>query len=145
MKTVNALSVFTAALMKIGSHNGSARPQPTNDVQKQVAWEYYVATTLAKLAETRKENALKAAVANGVLPDYKKQPLTAGKSAVPYDDDVVSIVVATRTAATKFDKALFLGKLKAKHPKLAAEIDAIEAECTSTNAVPHVITPALKE
>lgn len=145
MKTANAQEVLNNALRKIGNHNGTARPQPTNDEQKMAAWEYYVADSLAKMAEQRKKLALAVAIAQGVIPDYKKKPLDAGKSIVNYTDEVMTITTTTRNAATRFQHELFIGRLKAKHPKLAAEIDGLVAECTATNAVPHMIAPSLKE
>lgn len=145
MKSATLLDKMRIALSKIGVTNGTSRPINTNDEHSNAAWEYYIATQLAKEAEARKERALTVCQALNVIPDFKANPLPAGTSKVLHADDVMVISVTTRKAATRFNSALFTERFKAKHPKLAAEIDALVAECTQPNATPHAISAALKE
>jgi hypothetical protein len=78
----NALTAaISAAFAAIGTTAATKMP-PSKRNTEAVAWEYFVASLLARLAEGRRKRAHAAAVKAGVLFDHEKQPLPVGSNAL---------------------------------------------------------------
>lgn len=83
---------------EIGSADGSDMPRWTGDKAGKAAgiaaWEYHVASALLRLAEKRRDAAIRAAIKVGVMFDHSAKPLPAGSSRVVYRGPIVEIAVA---------------------------------------------------
>ena len=85
-------AAVTEAFLDIGHINGTALPKAKGATEK-IAWEYWVSSLLAQLAEVRREKAKRAAIAGGVLPDIAANPLPVGTTQAVYAGTLVTIGV----------------------------------------------------
>lgn len=93
------------AFAKIGTRNGTARPQ-SDDNRFSVAYEYFVADCLASIASKRKENAKKVAEASGLLSVPK-----VGDTATCYENEHLQIIAKTNSPATRLDGTILSNEL----------------------------------
>ena len=83
---------LTDAFAELGRANGTAMP-PTRKTKDKLAFEYWVASLLNRLAEARRDKAKRVAVAGGVLPDHAANPLPVGTSEIVFVGERVTIAL----------------------------------------------------
>jgi hypothetical protein len=93
------------AFAKIGTRNGTARPE-SSDNRFSIAYEYFVADTLASIASKRKENAKKAAETVGLLSIPKP-----GDTVTCYENEHLQIIAKTNSPAQRLDPTILSNEL----------------------------------
>ena len=133
----NALTAgIGAAFAAIGVQSPTTMPKsPRNG--EPFAYEYHVASLLARLAEARKRKAVSEAVKAGVMFDPDKTPRPVGTDALVYAGDVVEISVSVTTPTTKVDMEAFLADISKKHKVPADKLAALLVQHTHKNRAPH--------
>lgn len=127
MSILAAIKIKAAsAFDKIGKQNGTAPPQ-SKDNRFSVAYEFFIASTLASIANKRKEVAKAEAERMGILGEA----YTEGSTKQVYSSEEFDIVAKTASAAARLDKA----KLMTELIKEVGESKAIKivAKATTTN------------
>jgi hypothetical protein len=107
-----------------------------------VAWEYYAASHLNRIAEARKKAAQAAAVKAGLMFDPEKAPLAVGTNALVYAGDVVEIAVSVTTPASRLDTAAFVDDLE-KSGVARKLLDRLVTKHTHESRAPHKFTATL--
>lgn len=132
---------------EIGNGAGSAMPRwPGDAVEKPrgvAAWEYHVASALLRLAEKRRDAAIKEAIRAGVMFDHEKTPAAAGTQRVVYAGPIVEIAVkvADGGRAGLFVDGFVADLIKAKvDPKL---IERLRAKHRTETRPSHAFTSSL--
>jgi hypothetical protein len=82
--------VITEAFANIGTTADTMMPRPRK-ARDRVAEELWRAQLLSGLAEQRKNDAKRAAIAAGVLPDYTTEPFPVGTAETVYAGPAVTI------------------------------------------------------
>lgn len=119
----------------IGRANGTRMPRSSKASDK-IAWEYHIASHLARIAEARRERAHRDAVKLGVLFDHTKAPLPQGTEQVVYAGDVVEIAVKVTTPADRLDPTE-LGVALVKVGVPMRTVEKVFRQCTHQTAAPH--------
>lgn len=142
-------AAINTAFEDIGQSHGKERPAApgtgmpkSKSNQEPTAWEYFVATHLARLAEARKRRAQAAAVKAGVLFDPEKEPRPIGTNALVYAGDVVEIAVAVATPGTRLDQEGLVKDLE-KAGLALPRINKIINANTLENRAPHKFSSTL--
>lgn len=129
------------AFDNIGKTNGTVMPKSERNTE-QVAYEMHIATHLARLAEGRKDAAYKAAMAAGVIPNYREEPRDAGTKESIYCGDVVTIALNVRRGSTQIDGVRLVQDLLESGVDQAL-VARLATKHTKTSAAPHVFTTLL--
>lgn len=106
------VAAVTEAFAEIGRVNGTMIPGRARGAKVRLAYDYWIASVLAQLAEVRRDKAKKAAVAGEVLPDHAADPYPIGTAQVVYADKVVTIGLKVVAQADRFDVAALLVDLE---------------------------------
>lgn len=125
----------------IGRANGTRMPRSTKHTDK-IAWEYHVASHLARIAEARREKAHREAVKLGVLFDHRKEPLPEGTDQLIYAGDIVEIAVKVTTPADRLDPTE-LGVALVKAGVAMKTVEKVFRACTHQTAAPHKFVSSL--
>jgi hypothetical protein len=94
----------------IGSKGDTRMPRSRLNTEP-VAWEYYVASHLLRIAEARRKKAQTAAVRYGIMFDAEKAPLSAETHKTIYVGEVVAIDVSVSQPREQLDIAGLLDDL----------------------------------
>ena len=121
---------------------GAKMPPAGNNIDTYL-WELTVAQFLERLAKTRVEVAKELCIVNGIMPDHKKNPREPGISEQIATGKLCALTLTTKQPAEKFDYKKFIQRVKLMFPEKTKELDKLENECRSTNAVPHTFTSQL--
>lgn len=135
----------SAAIVKAFEAIGIAEPtrQPRSRRNNEpVAWEFFVASHLAKLAEVRKRHAHAAAIVAGVLFDADKEPMPAGTERMIYAGDVVEIALTVSNPSRKFDAPGFINALEKAGVKRKL-LNELAEQFTTDNRAPHKFAASL--
>ena len=136
----------TAAIVKAFEAIGVVEPtrQPRSRRNNEpVAWEFYVATHLAKLAEARKRQAQAAAIVSGVIFDHEKEPMPEGTNGrVVYSGDVVEIELTVSNPSKRFDAAGFINALEKAGVKRKL-LNELAEQHTADSRAPHKFSASL--
>ncbi len=135
------VGMINAAFAEIGVTANTVMPCSRKNTER-LAWEYYVASHLLRIAEARKKLAVKAAVNAGIMFDPEQQPMVVGTNALVYAGDVVEISVSVATAATKLDITGLFADLVTHRVKREL-LDRLAAKHTKTHRAPHTFTSSL--
>lgn len=133
--------LITDAFAEIGRVNGTMMPRSHNP-QERVAYEYWVASLLARLSEARRERAKKAAVAAAILPDHVASPMPIGTAETVYAGDVVTISVKVVEQSPRLDVAGFLAEAE-KLGIPPAKLRRMVKKHTTQFSGAHVFTASL--
>lgn len=141
LKATVKTAAITEAFTAIGATGETKMPRSGSNTEP-VAWEYHVASHLARLAESRKKKAHAAAVAQGLIFDHEKEPAPPGTSEVVYQGEVVEIALAVSNGADKLDVANFIAELREAGVSRKL-LDSAMALHTAPSKAPHKFTSAL--
>lgn len=141
LKATEKTSALTEAFVAIGATGETKMPRSGSNTEP-VAWEYHVASHLARLAEARKKKAHAIAVKQGLIFDHEKEPKEAGTSCVVYQGEVVEIAVVVSNGANRLDVAAFIAELK-EAGVCADLLGAALALHSGPGKAPHKFTSAL--
>lgn len=130
-----------SAFFKIGTTNGSAMPQSTNNLEP-VAWELLVAQRLATLATKRKEVAEHAAVEARVINDKDKQPYSPGTRTITYNGSNVQVMVEVRPASKRVNVEEMIAYL-ARNGVKQSLLDEALVMATSMTRPAHIYSSVL--
>ena len=134
------VDTMNTCFASIGHATGMKMPKCESNLAP-IAWEFFVAKHVLSLAEKRKENAQKAAIAAGVLFDQEKTPRPPGRE-VAFNGEILSIVAEIKNPAKRVntDKFVeFLIQAGVKH----AVVDAAREAATTVNRSAVTFTPYL--
>lgn len=134
-------AAFNDAFAEIGSGIGTSKPRSTLNTEP-VAWEFHVASHLARIATARKVKAHAAAVKAGVIFDHEKAPLAVGTNKLVYAGEVIEISVAVTSPSEKLDAPAFIADLE-KSGIARKLLDKLVAKHTSESRAPHKFTSSL--
>lgn len=137
MKTVAITEAFDA----IGVAEPTRQPRSRRN-NEPIAWEFFVATQLARLADARKRQAHEAAVNAGVLPDHEKEPLPEGAERSVYAGEVVTIALAVGVPVRRLDVKSFVKDLE-KAGVARKLLDKLVEDNMVAARAPHKFTAAL--
>ena len=140
-KATAKINAIIQAFDAIGVVEPTRQPRSRRN-NEPVAWEFYVATHLAKLAEARKRQAIAAAVAAGVLFDHEKEPMAVGTERDVYAGDVVQIALVVSNPSRKLDVPGFVDALEKAGVKRKLLLETAEQHTTDSRA-PHRFTASL--
>jgi hypothetical protein len=129
------------AFASIGHTAGMKMPKSERN-DEPAAWELFVAQHVLSLANKRKDNAEKDAIAAGVIIDKEKNPKPEGTREVIYNGDVVSIALEVRTAATRVSVNVLCDYLSEKGVSQKLLMEAM-AFATDKSRAAHVFTTML--
>ena len=146
------LSIADAALL-----NNNITTDLTTVVQRQMpksknnsegaAWRLFLSQRMKSFAEAFNKQAVKDAIAAGVLFNHSKAPKPAGIDEDIYSGDVIRVNVKTKNGSVTLDSKAFLAEA-AYELKLSAAQRAsllqLQEKHTKTNAAPHTFTASLK-
>ncbi len=135
------VGAINADFSGIGASDETAMPASKRNTEP-VAYEYYLASHLLRLAEARKKNAIKAAYREHVLFDPEKSPLPTGTHALVYAGDMVEIDVDVGTPATRLDLDGFLTDLETHRVKRDL-LKRLVTKHTKDNRAPHKFNATL--
>lgn len=121
---------------------GSKMPPAGNNTDAYL-WELTVAQFLERLAKTRVAVAKEVCISNGIMPDHSKHPREPGISEQIATGKLCALTLTTKQPAEKFDYKKFVQRAKLLCPDKVKELEKLENECRSTNAVPHTFTSQL--
>jgi hypothetical protein len=110
-RPLDKTAAITDAFAEIGRVNGTMPPRSRNAKDK-LAWEYWTASLLNRLAEARRDKAKRAAVAGDVLPDHTAHPLPVGTVETVYTGALVTIGMKVVEQADRLDVAGFVADLE---------------------------------
>ena len=141
LKATERTAALTLAFTAIGATGDTKMPRSGSNTDP-IAWEFHVASHLARQAEARKKKAHAACVAAGLIFDHDSEPKPPGTSEVVYAGEVVEIAVSVSNPTAKLDGTLFIAALieAGVSRKL---IDRVRAMHTYENKAPHKFTSAL--
>jgi hypothetical protein len=134
-------AAITDALAQIGRVNGTMMPKSRKRGDAE-AYEFFTASLINQLNEARRNQAKKALIAKGIMPDYSADPLPAGTVQTVFSGDVVSLSVKVVEQAARVNVAALVADLeKAGFPpgKLKR---LIRKHTTAFNGA-HIITASL--
>ena len=134
--TSKAKNRLIADINNLFSLIGTKLPARSGNNKEPVAYEYFIASHLAKLAEGRREAALKAAVAEGVIPDVtdpanQREP---GTDEFIFNGELVTIMLNVAKPRTQVDMKALSSYLIEQKVKPAVVNAAIEAASKPTRA-----------
>jgi hypothetical protein len=136
-RAVSKTEAINEAFSQIGTAAGNGtRMPPSKRNTEPLAWEYFVAAHLNRLAEARKARAIKAAVAAGVMFDPEKQQLPVGSHSLVYAGDVVEIACSVSSPTVRLDGAALVTDLVEAGVKPAL-LKRLVARHTRENRAPH--------
>ena len=116
---------------------GNEQSPPTNDPMEAAAWEFAIASELVRMANARKTEATKAAVAAGVLSDgYVASP---GTLTIVHDGTWVQIQLKVNQPTTTLNFDMFQDALR-EHKVKQSVIDECKKAAMKTNKPPHQLT-----
>lgn len=134
-------ALIAAAFGEIGRVNGTMMPK-SNKSDDPAVYEYCVASLLTQLGERRREDAKKALVARGVIPDYSAQPLAVGTAETVYVSDLLTVGVKVTAQADRVNVLALVADLKAAGVKPAL-LKRLVKRHTKSFAGAHGITALL--
>jgi hypothetical protein len=140
-KANSKTAALNEAFAEIGIAGGTKMP-PSKLNTEPVAWEYFVASLLARFADARKTAATKAAIKAGLMFDHAKEPRPTGTNALIYAGDVVEITVAVTTATSRLDADGFFDAVEKAGVKRSV-LDRLVAAHTTENRPPHKFTAVM--
>lgn len=79
------------------------RPPKTKDNRGPLAWEYFVADHLAKIAKARLAKAKAAAIKAGILFDHEKFPRKPGDNGLVFTGEQVGVFLTVKTPGKRID------------------------------------------
>lgn len=135
-------NAIASAFGKIGDTNGTKMPQPADNNAEPHVWEYYIATTLERIAKKRKENAEKELQRVGVLFDATTAPRPSGTRESLFVGNNVMVNLAVNNAPGRLNEKLFIIELN----KLGVSLQLIEKariEATKPTRAPHLFSAIL--
>lgn len=132
---------INVALKKIGTDV----PQTSRNTD-HIAFEYYVATVIERLAKARKVKAQRECVKAGVMFDHEANPLSAKVEQDVYTGDIVDIKVKTTVGRSTVDHTAFTNALIASGVD-AGLVEKLSYEHTKLSRPPHIfdVTLAIQE
>jgi hypothetical protein len=136
-------AAVTDAFAEIGRANGTSMPR-AKGTQERPAWEYWVSSLLAQLAELRRERAKKAAIAAGVIPDHVTVPFPVGTAEVVYAGTLVTIGVKVVAQADKINVPGLVADLEAAGVKRAVLKKLLKRHTRNFSGA-HIFTASLTE
>lgn len=108
----------------------------------KLAFEYWAASEISSLAEKRRDEAKKAAVTGGVIPDFKANPLDVGTRSTLYISELLTIAVDVTQQAPRLDGLALVADLVKAGVKPGL-LKRLVKRHTKTFAGAHVITATL--
>jgi hypothetical protein len=111
LKATQKTAAITEAFMAVGV-TGETRMPRSGSNHEPVAWEYFVALHLARLAEARKKKAHATALANGMVFDHETEPKPSGTHEVLHAGEIVEIAVKVSNASEHLDIEAFIAELE---------------------------------
>jgi hypothetical protein len=137
--TLNKLrNALRNAVTNIGNTNGTKRPPTdTNDNRQGIAYELAVAQLVTKRAEARYKEAIKQAIAAGVMFDHKLDPLLANSVKELYRDDIVSVTVRTTSPHSRMNTSKLRDALVQKHGMSFDQVNELFIASTDKSKPPH--------
>ena len=134
------MDTMNTCFASIGHATGMKMPKCESNLAP-IAWEFFVAKHVLSLANKRKENAEKAAIAAGVLFDNEKKPHEPGR-VVAFNGEVVSIMAEIKKPSQRVDIDVFVELLAKEGVKDTIIINARHGATKSSRAA-VVFTPYL--
>ena len=139
-KRAKIINAINNAFDKIGHSNGHTMPT-TQSNRDPIAWEFFVAQYLTKLAEVRKDKAQRACVASGVLFDHKVSPRPVGTHIV-FEGELLTYVRIVKNPSSRVD----VPRLKSALMKQGVKEDIIDKAISASKtlqAAPHTFAGSL--
>ncbi len=124
MRTRTKADTINDRFLSIGKADGTAMPKwkgkPAMLTAALAAWEYHVSSRLLRIAESRRDKAIAAAIKAGVLFDHFKKPRPVGTHEIVYSGAIIEIILSVSAGTPGVDHDGFVADLvKAKiDPKL---------------------------
>ena len=131
----------TAAITAAFGAIGKLLPKPKNG-KDAIAYELYAASLVASLADKRREDAKKAAIDAGVLPDYASDPYPVGTEEVVYSGALVAIMLKVVGQADRVNAGGLVADLTEAGVKPAL-LKRLLKKHTSTFNGAHIFTASL--
>lgn len=128
-------SAITDAFAGIGSTADTKAPKGKGNTEA-VAYEYFVASLLSKVAEARKNKSEREAVQAGLLFDPKKGARPSGTHEVLHEGEAVRIILDVGPASARLDVEAFVDLLE-KAGLARAKIDKARKTATGAGRPPH--------
>jgi hypothetical protein len=131
----------TAAFADIGRAGDTLLPRSRTTLDR-LAEEFWRSQVLNRLAEKRKDESKAAAVAGGVLPDYKAEPSPVGTAETVYSGATVAITLRVNAQADHVDVPGLVADLEKAGVKPAVLRRLVRKHTTSFGGA-HVFTASL--
>jgi hypothetical protein len=115
---------------------GNKLPARSGNNHEPLAWEYFIASHLAKIAEGRRDEAMKKAVSAGIIPDVTdpKEQREPGTNEFVFDGEIVTILLTVAKPRVQYDMKVLSQHLLDAKVKPAVVNAAIEAASKQTRA-----------
>lgn len=110
-RSVSVTEAIAGAVAAIG-HDDATMISRSRNAQERAAGELLVAQLLSSLIEKRRDEAKRAAIACGVLPDYVAEPYPVGTNETVFAGKSVTITLKVAAQALRVDVPGLLGDLE---------------------------------
>lgn len=141
-RAMTKTEALTQAFTDIGHAAGTLMPRSVNKASEPLAWEFFAAKLLEKIAAARTKRAIKEAVKGGVMFDHSQHPEPIGTNRVVYDGDVIRIDLEVGTPGTRLDVDALIPALVKAGLRLDRVNELINKH-TTENAAPHKFVASL--